>query len=990
MTRKKNNKKKKGGRSKSKKLEGSALEKRIVSLVSKQASVRFDTKSIIKKLKIDTEAEVVEKTLDKLVELGRLKTTRSGKYKWNKNQNTRNKAARRSKKDTAIGVMDVTRSGAAYVMVDGFEHEKDIFVPSHRQQSALHGDTVEVLWSLSKRGKPEGEVVKVVQRKNNQFVGKLTISKKYAFVTPDHDNINFDIEVNKSKLPKEATTGDKVVVVVHEWHTKSTESPKGEVSVVFGQEDSNDIEMQTILVNKGFNLAFPADVLHENATIDIDIKEEEIAKRRDMRKVTTFTIDPETAKDFDDALSIQKLDNGNYEIGVHIADVTHYVKPDTALDKEAARRTTSVYLVDRVLPMLPEKLSNGACSLRPHEEKYTFSAVFELDRKGDIVQEWFGKTAIYSDRRFTYEEAQQGLETGEGDFAEELKILNHYAILLRKKRFKKGSINFESPEVKFKLDENGKPIDVYLKVRKDANMLIEDFMLLANRRVGALLAGQLKKTNKEWPMVYRIHDEPDMEKVAQFTNFAASMGYPMEINSPEQVQKALGKMLKEAEGKPEYDVLQQMGIRTMAKAVYSADNIGHYGLGFETYSHFTSPIRRYADVLGHRILFDFLNNGKRMNKGKLEEQCKHISKKERDAMEAERESVKYKQAEFLEEHLGEVFSGIVTGIAEHGVYVRLSANFCEGMIRYDKMYANFSMDENRFSFKSADKKYRMGDKVWIKVLGADKKKRQMDFELLDPTELDELDKQEEKTSAAKAIAAKKEAEEKGLDVVNNVKKEQKKVAEPKQKVQKVTTKAFNGLLKKVAKLHDDSDIKKEAEKRGRQWGYELTSAGLEEDAILYLNFHPKIQPKQDYTSQESLSSRPLRIKKGNTKQFFSTYFENESIIDGYIVPMHSLDETQFSDRDQEMSLPLFKNFLKVTKPKQIVCFSNHAQQLLSDAGLLSKIQHKTFLAGKRSILVTKATIRVGRNSRPISFLPNPSARISKTLKKEAWEWGLDV
>jgi ribonuclease R len=952
--------------------------------------VRFDVKSIIKKLKLDIEPEVVEQALEKLTEQGRLKTTRSGKVKWNKNQNTRNKAARRSAKEMAVGVMDVTRSGAAYVMVDGFEHEKDIFVPSHRQQSALHGDTVEVAWSLSKRGKPEGDVVRVIQRKNNQFVGKLVISRKYAFVTPDNENIPFDIEIDKAKLPDGAVSGDKVVVAVQEWHTKNTESPKGEISVVFGQEDSNDIEMQTILVNKGFNLAFPADVLHENATIDIDIKEEEIAKRRDMRKITTFTIDPETAKDFDDALSIQKLDNGNYEIGVHIADVTHYVQPDTALDKEAARRTTSVYLVDRVLPMLPEKLSNGACSLRPHEEKYTFSAVFELDRKGDIVHEWFGKTAIYSDRRFTYEEAQQGLETGEGDFAEELKVLNHYAILLRKKRFKKGSINFESPEVKFKLDENGKPVDVYLKVRKDANMLIEDFMLLANKRVGALLAGQLKETNKEWPMVYRIHDEPNMEKVAAFTNFAASMGYPMEINSPEQVQKAFGKMLKEAEGKPEYEVLQQMGIRTMAKAVYSADNIGHYGLGFETYSHFTSPIRRYADVLGHRVLFDFLNNGKRMNKSKLEELCKHISKKERDAMEAERESVKYKQAEFLEEHLNEVFSGIITGIAEHGIYVRLSANFCEGMIRYDKMYDNFSMDESRFSIRSSNKKYRMGDKVWIKVLGADKKKRQMDFELLDPTELDELDKQEKKTSAAKAIEVQKEAtEQKNTNASTVEPTEVVEKTKVKKETPKVNMRTFNSLLKKVAALHDDSDIKKEATKRERQWGYEISTAALTENSVLYLHFHPKVQPKKDYTNQESLSTRPLRLKKGNTQQFFKTYFADENLVDGYVIPLHSLDETQFSDRDKELSIPLFKSFLSLVKPTQIVCFSNHAQQLLSDAGLLSKVQHKTLIAGKRSILVTKGTIRVGRSSRPICFLPNPTSRISKTLKEQAWNWGLN-
>lgn len=980
---------------KSKKIEGGSLPNRIVSLVSKQASVRFDVKTIIKKLKMSNEDETIQKALDKLVEDGKLKLTKSGKYKWNKNRNTQKKEGRKGKNELVTGTMDVTRTGSAYVVPDNFEHEKDIFVPAHRQKSALNGDTVEVRWFMSKRGKPEGEVMRVIQRKNNQFVGTLVISNKYAYVKPDNDNIPFDIELVRAKVPKDAENGDKVVVVVTHWHTDHKEAPKGEISIVFGQEDSNDIAMQTILVDKGFNLAFPADVLHENATIDIEIKEEEIAQRRDMRQVTTFTIDPATAKDFDDALSIQKLENGNYEIGVHIADVSHYVRPDTALDKEAARRTTSVYLVDRVLPMLPEKLSNGACSLRPHEEKYTFSAIFELDRKGEIVNEWFGRTVTYSDRRFTYDEAQEGLDLGEGDFAEELKILNHYAILLRKKRFKAGSINFESPEVKFTLDEKGKPIDVYLKARKDANMLIEDFMLLANKRVGLLLHSQLQKTNKEWPMVYRIHDEPNMEKVAAFVNFAASMGYPMEINTPQQVTKEFGKMLKAAEGKPEYEVLQQLGIRTMSKAVYSTDNIGHYGLGFDTYSHFTSPIRRYADVLAHRILQDFLDNGKRMNKSKLEELAKHISKKERDAMEAERESVKYKQAEFLEDHIHEVFAGIITGIAEHGIYVRLTANFCEGMIRYDKMYDNFSMDDSRFSIKSATKQYRMGDAVWIKVLGSDRKKRQMDFELLDPTEIDELDTPNRPAIATKEEKAVRAATEKVADKkgLNNVEQTKKAVAEkPSPKAAKEATKilerSVKGLLNKVAAFYEDSDIKKEAEKRKRTWGYELTSAGLEEGAVLYLKFNPKIQPKQDATNQEHISTRALTLPKGNIKSFFAEYFEGEMLIDGYVMPLRSLDETQFSERDREMSLPLLKAFLNLAKPKHIVCFSSHAQQLLLDAKLLTKVEHKTFLVGKRSLLVTKAKIRVGRTSKPIYFLPNPTARISKGLKQQAWDWAI--
>ncbi len=963
---------------KDKKLSGESLEKRIVSLISKQASVRFSPKVVIQKLKLTNTVASIQEALEELEQKGILKTTRSGKFKWNKTTAKQRAGKRNTQKKIATGTMDVARSGVAYVVCDKFEHDKDIFVLPHKQKGALQGDTVEVRWNLSSRGKPEGEVIRILQRKSNQFVGHLVLSRQYAFVAPEKDNMPFDIVVNPKTIPEGAENGDKVVVVVTKWHEKNTESPEGEITVVFGKEDSNDIEMQSILVEKGFNLAFPADVLKENAAINTEITAEEIEKRRDMRKVTTFTIDPDTAKDFDDALSIRLLENGHYEIGIHIADVTHYVRPNTALDKEAARRTTSVYLVDRVLPMLPEKLSNGACSLRPHEEKYTFSAVFEMDMQGDILSEWFGKTVTYSDRRFTYDEAQAGLDTGEGDFASELNLLNHFAILLRKKRFRSGSINFESPEVKFKLDAKGKPIDVYLKVRKDANMLIEDFMLLANKRVGALLSSQLEKTGSEWPMVYRIHDEPNMEKVASFVNFAGAMGYPMSIATPQKVKRSFGEMLRKAEGKPEYDVLQQLAIRTMSKAVYSTDNIGHYGLGFDTYSHFTSPIRRYADVLGHRVLQDFLSGqNKRMNKTKLEELCKHISKKERDAMEAERESVKYKQAEFLEEHIGAIFDGFITGIANHGIYVRLKANFCEGLIRYERMYADFTMDDGRFEIKSANEKYRMGDVVWIRVLGANRKKKQIDFELLDPNDL-----------AVRELESKEEKPTEIITASETVTASPEPTAEEKKTADLALKKSFAALLKKTAKVYEDSDIKKVADSRQTTWGYALTSSALEPEASLYLKFNPKASTKEVYEPQTALPDCPLRLKKGATKSFFVDYLPNEPLVDGYLSPLRSLDETQLTARDLEISLPLFKAYVNLLKPKQVICFSNQLLQYFQANALLFKVEQKDFTLGKRTLSVVKAKIKVGRTYRPICFLPNPTSRISKGLKKQAWVWGL--
>lgn len=989
MTRKKKNTRKK----KAKNLPVHILEKRLIDVFSKQVTTRFDAKSLIKKLKISNSKDSVQHCLEKLAEKGKLETTRNGKFKWNK------RALRSTKKNvkgnSAIGVMDVTRSGAAYVVCEPTEElEKDIFVPAHKAMGALHGDTVEVLWYLSRRGKPEGEVVQVVKRKVDHFIGTLTLSKKFAFVVPSNPNMQTDIILDPKKLPKEAEDGGKAVVKIVQWHTDNRSNPKGEITTYFGTEGGNDIEMKSILIQKGFNLTFPPEVLAENASIDTEINPKEIERRRDMREITTFTIDPETAKDFDDALSIQTLENGNYEIGIHIADVTHYVTPDSELDKEAAKRTTSVYLVDRVLPMLPEKLSNGVCSLRPNEEKLTFSAVFELDQQGDVVSEWFGKTAIYSDRRFTYEEAQERLESGEGDYAEELRVLNRFAYKLRKNRFKKGAINFESPEVRFKLDEEGKPLEVYLKTRKDAHMLVEDFMLLANRRVGALIDGLHEQLGFKWPMIYRIHDEPNMEKVDNFVSFAAQMGYPMKINTPDQVKGAFGGMLKKSEGKTEHEILQQLAIRTMAKAVYSSDNIGHYGLGFTTYSHFTSPIRRYADVLAHRILFDYLQeNNKRMNPNKLEELCKHISKKERDAMEAERESVKYKQAEFLETHINKIFEGSISGVADHGVYVMIKSNYCEGMVRYDKMFDDFEPDEHKYQIKSPSVSYKMGDTVWVRVLGANKYKKQIDFELLHPDDVND----EEVSTSTTATHPTPESVPASESAPSATKTKKVKVKpDPKAKIQKRAVvdnpqqnKAYEALLPKVFDAFLESDIKTVANKKRAKWNYELSPSAPLSGSILLLKYNPVAEKNRGYRQQKLLSYHPF-APSGSTKDFFRNYFPDQAMSEGYLSPFRSMDELQLTTKDIELSLPIFKAFLELQQPSLIVSFSVHLQETLMEFDYLIDLEEEDMTLENRSLAVAKATLALDEKRIPIYFVPNPSARISKTLKNMTWDWAFNA
>ncbi|MCD8386037.1 MAG: ribonuclease R [Bacteroidales bacterium] len=631
---------------------------------------------------------------------------------------------------TAEGVFVRRSNGKNSVVTD---EDETIFVAERNSKHALNGDRVLVsIAARSKGAEPEAEVLEILEKKDQVFIGTLQVDKHFAYLLTDSKYLASDIFIPKAKL-KGGETGDKAIVKITEW-PEDAKNPKGEVIDILGKTGDNTAEIHAILAEFGLPYKYPEAVEKAADRIKDGITPEEVAKRLDMRGVPTFTIDPKDAKDFDDALSIRKLPNGNYEIGVHIADVTHYVKPNTIIDREAEERATSVYLVDRVVPMLPEHLCNGICSLRPDEDKLTFSTIFEMNEHGKVLNSKIVRTVIRSQRRFAYEEAQEIIEKGEGEFAEELLTLDRLAKILREERYENGSVEFDRVEVRFDIDENGKPTGVYFKESKDANKLIEEFMLLANRTVATFI-GKAGPKKKAKAFVYRVHDMPDPGKLSDLASLSSTFGYRIKSSgSSKEVNRSLNKMLEDVKGKPEENFLSTLAIRSMAKAIYSTDNIGHYGLGFEYYTHFTSPIRRFPDMMVHRLLEKYMSGGRSVNKEKLEEQCKHSSDMEQLAANAERASIKYKQVEFMADHLGETYSGIISGVTEWGLYVELDSNKCEGLVPVRDLADDYyDFDERNYCLvgRRHNNKYRLGDNVTVKVARANLDKKQLDFAIVD-------------------------------------------------------------------------------------------------------------------------------------------------------------------------------------------------------------------------------------------------------------------
>lgn len=667
---------------------------------------------------------LVSELLEELVAKGDLLQPGRGKYKANPGMIT----GHRGIKNVITGKVDMKQTGKAYIVSE--EAGEDIFIGSNHTGHALHGDVVKVrLFPKRKGHKPEGEVIEIVKRAKTHFVGTIDKSAKFAFMISDSPSMPVDIFIPLSNLNK-AKNGEKVVVKMTEWPAHAN-NPFGEVTKVLGKPGENEVEMQAILVENDFPLSFSKEVEADAARIPAKIPEKDISGRRDFRKITTFTIDPYDAKDFDDAISYRRLQNGNHEVGIHIADVSHYVKPGSATDKEAYDRATSIYLVDRVIPMLPEKLSNMVCSLRPNEDKLCFSAVFELDDDAKVMKEWFGRTVINSDKRFDYEAAQKVIETGQGDLAEELKVLWGLASKLKDARFRKGAINFHSEEVKFKLDEKGKPIDVFVKEQKEANWLIEDFMLLANRRVAERIGRKRGKIEPK-TFVYRIHDEPSPEKLSKFIEFVGKLGYKIRLSTERSLAKSFNELFEKVHGKGEENLVETLAVRTMAKAEYSTQNIGHYGLAFPYYTHFTSPIRRYPDLMVHRLLQRYLDKKPSASADEYEEKCNHSSEMERKAQDAERSSIKYKQAEYMADKIGQEFDGLISGVSKYGIFVEIKENKCEGMIRLQDMDDDFYyLDEDNYKVigHRNQKQYKLGDPIRIRVKNIDIRKKQLDYEL---------------------------------------------------------------------------------------------------------------------------------------------------------------------------------------------------------------------------------------------------------------------
>ncbi len=628
------------------------------------------------------------------------------------------------------GKVDLALSGNAYIVSDDIK--EDIFVNHVNLKRALHGDTVKVeLYARKKKGRPEGKVIDIIERKRQSFVGIVEIRGNISFLVIEGKQMPYDLYIPKEKL-NGAKNGEKAIGRITDWPERAR-NPFGEITDVLGVPGENDTEMHAILAEFDLPYTFPKEVDKESEKISDVITEEEISERRDLRDITTFTIDPHDAKDFDDAISIKQINENEWEIGIHIADVTHYVKPDTILEEEAYNRATSVYLVDRVVPMLPERLSNGICSLRPDEEKLCFSAIFNLDVKGNVKSEWFGRTVIKSDKRFTYEEAQNILDNKEGLLYNELNLLNTMAKCIRKERFRGGAIGFDRVETKFDIDKDGKPLRVYFKNHGDTNRLIEEFMLLANRHVAAFIGKKRKDGIKPKTFVYRIHDKPNQEKFESFTSFIKRFGYNVSP-STSGVSSSINSLLEEVKGKKEQNLIETLAVRTMAKAEYSTKNIGHYGLNFEFYTHFTSPIRRYPDMMVHRLLDMYLNKAKSQDATTYEKMCQHSVDMEKRAADAERTSIKYKAVEFMMDKVGEDFTGIISGVTEWGIYVELTDTLIEGMISIHELKDDYYIfDEENYMIlgRHTNRKFQLGDTLNVRVISANLAKKQLDFELAD-------------------------------------------------------------------------------------------------------------------------------------------------------------------------------------------------------------------------------------------------------------------